>query len=425
MANKKITLEEKLEESMIKDVPYGLPENWVWTNLECIFQNVTSSTKKLKQKEYEYEYKDGYIEVIDQGESFIGGYTDKKELAYDGKLPVIIFGDHSKCIKFIDFNFVQGADGVKVLLPKKMNEKYLYYMMLNLKLPDKGYSRHYKFLREEPMPIAPLKEQQRIVDRIESLFEKLDKANELIEEARDDFEKRKQSITEKALMGEYVSGVKLTEVELGNILSFKNGMSKRSGKEGNETKVLRLADVSGDVISSENARSMLLTDKEMANYKVEDGELLIIRVNGTKKNVGKAIEYKGENICAYCDHLIRIDCSQVNKTYIKYLINSDSVRRQIDELIVSSAGQNTISQSSLNKIKAMWVENNKGQEKIVGIINTLINKEKIIEELTALEEQIELIKKSILAKAFRGQLGTNCPEEESALELLKEILSKE
>ena len=202
MAKKKMTLEEKLEEAIVKDVPYEVPENWIWTNLEVLFDNVTSSKKKLKQKEYENECKEGYIEVIDQGESFIGGYTDKKELAYYGELPVIIFGDHSKCIKFVDFNFVQGADGVKVLLPRGMNRKYLYYMMKNLKLPDKGYSRHYKFLIEEPMPIAPLSEQQRIVDKIESLFEKLDKAKELIEEARNDFEKRKLAILEKAFRGE-------------------------------------------------------------------------------------------------------------------------------------------------------------------------------------------------------------------------------
>mgnify|MGYP004601959471 FL=1 len=105
MAKKKMTLEEKLEEAIVKDAPYEVPENWIWTNLEIIFDNVTSSKKKLKQKEYENECKEGYIEVIDQGESFIGGYTDKKELAYYGELPVIIFGDHSKCIKFVDFNF--------------------------------------------------------------------------------------------------------------------------------------------------------------------------------------------------------------------------------------------------------------------------------------------------------------------------------
>lgn len=441
MAKKKMTLEEKLEDAIIKDKPYDVPEKWLWTKLQYVANWTSGGTPKSTHPEY-YDGDIPWLIIADMNDGEI--YSSNKTITEEGLINssakiieeesvlIAMYGSIGKLgITKIKCSCNQAIAFTKEIMPITYNKFIYYYLMF---YRDKIISRgkggtqqniSLTVLKDVEIVIPPLEEQQRIVAKIEGLFEKLDKAKELIEEARDDFEKRKQSIIEKALMGEYVSGVKLTEVELGNILSFKNGMSKRSGKEGNETKVLRLADVSSDTIYSENARSMLLTGKEIANYKVEYGDLLIIRVNGTKKNVGKAVEYIGEDICAYCDHLIRIDCSQINKNYIKYLINSDSVRRQIDELIVSSAGQNTISQSSLNKIKTMWVEDNKVQEEIVNVINTLIDKEKSIEELTALEEQIELIKKSILAKAFRGQLGTNSEDDESALELLKEILKKE
>ena len=419
MAKKKMTLEE----AIVKDFPYEVPKNWVWSKLGVI------TDIKTGRKDANHGTEDGKYPFYTCASEPIKSPT----YSFDGEYVILPGNGANVGMALYHKGKFEAYQRTYVLNSAMINTKYVLY---NLQFRWKDYNENKQYgsatnyiklgnITEYEIAIPPLKEQQRIVDKIESLFEKLDKAKELIEEARDDFEKRKQSIIEKVLMGEYVSGVKLTEVELGNILSFKNGMSKRSGKEGNETKVLRLADVSSDTIYSENARSMLLTGKEIANYKVEYGDLLIIRVNGTKKNVGKAVEYIGEDICAYCDHLIRIDCSQINKNYIKYLINSDSVRRQIDELIVSSAGQNTISQSSLNKIKTMWVEDNKVQEEIVNVINTLIDKEKSIEELTALEEQIELIKKSILAKAFRGQLGTNSEDDESALELLKEILKKE
>jgi len=440
MAKKKMTLEEKLEEAIVKDNPYEVPENWVWSKLSGIageFQYGYTAKASIDDTGVKYiritDLSNGMINFSSAPYCKINDNDYEKYKLIENDILIARMGSVGENGMVINDDQVGVFASYLIRIKPWIDSKYLMYILQSslywnqIYNNKKGTTRaniNANTLRELVIPIPPLKEQQRIVDKIESLFEKLDRATELIEEARDDFEKRKSAILERAIMGKYIPGVKLTKVELGNILSFKNGMSKRSGKEGKETKVLRLADVSNDDIYSESARSMLLTEKEITNYKVEDGDLLIIRVNGTKKNVGKAIEYVGKDVCTYCDHLIRIDCSETNRSYIKYLINSDNVRRQIDELIVSSAGQNTISQSSLNKIKTMWVEDNKIQEKIVGVINNFINREKSIDVLTKLEE-IELMKKSILAKAFRGQLGTNCEEDESALELLKEVLSKE
>lgn len=145
-----------------------IPKSWQWINFSNYFIDCTSSERKLPQKQY---LKEGHIPVIDQGEILVGGYTNDKLLKYEGQLPVIVWGDHTKCVKFIDYAFVQGADGVKVLFPRSFIEpKYAYYTLQTIKLPEKGYSRHFKFLKSSRFPIAPLNEQQRIVAKLDNLF---------------------------------------------------------------------------------------------------------------------------------------------------------------------------------------------------------------------------------------------------------------
>lgn len=446
MAKKKLTLEEKLEEAVVTDVPYEVPVNWVWSKIGSI-TNVRSS-KRILAKEYIDEgipfYRSKEIVELScnidvSSEIFISNeryqeICSKFGVPQSGDLLITSVGtigntwivdDRKFYYKDGNITQIEKNNILKTEYIQKYVESPYFDMWVKGIVSGSAYNAlTIEKLKNLYIPIPPLKEQQRIVDRIENLFEKLDTAKELIEEARGGFEKRKQSIIESALKGEFLSGVQLKEIELGSILNFKNGLSKRSGKEGIITKVLRLADIEDDMVYCGNSREMLLTEKEREKYKVENGDLVLIRVNGTKNNVGRAIQYFGDEICAYCDHLIRIDSEGYNKDYIKFLINSDQVRKQINELIVSSAGQNTISQSSLNVIKANVVEDLNTQVEIMNIINRFVDGEKRIEQLTQLEEQIELIKKSILAKAFRGELGTNCEEDGSALELLKEILSK-
>ena len=112
--SKKITLGEALVP--VEEQPYKVPKNWCWIHLPDSFDNVTDSKKKLATKEY---LEDGEYPIIDQGQDFIGGYTDDADMIYDGELPIVIFGDHTRCIKYIDFQFAQGADGVKVLKDRK------------------------------------------------------------------------------------------------------------------------------------------------------------------------------------------------------------------------------------------------------------------------------------------------------------------
>ncbi|MCY0857553.1 restriction endonuclease subunit S [Cupriavidus sp. D39] len=127
---------------------------------EDVFADESGGNIKTPQSEYRPF---GRFAVVDQGKSLIAGYVDDEARICGGGRAAIVFGDHTRCIKFVDFPFCMGADGVKVLRPKMDADlKYLYYFLRTLKLPDGGYDRHFKYLKRTEVVLPPLAEQHRI-----------------------------------------------------------------------------------------------------------------------------------------------------------------------------------------------------------------------------------------------------------------------
>ena len=163
---------------------------------------ISTTKQKLKQKEYSQF---GEYPIVDQGQEKIGGYSDDKDRILDCKLPVLVFGDHSKCVKLINFKFIPGADGTKVLEPKKgIEPKYISTLthVLVHKIKDKGYARHYQYIEKENLPLAPLPEQRAIVAKIEELFSDLDKGVADLKKAQDQLKVYRQAVLKKAFEGE-------------------------------------------------------------------------------------------------------------------------------------------------------------------------------------------------------------------------------
>lgn len=149
-----------------------------------VVKDLTSGNPKVASKDYLME---GRYPIIDQGSNFCSGYTDSKELLCNIELPCIIFGDHTRVLKYVDTPFALGADGVKVLKPiKGLSEKYLFYFLKNLDIPSAGYSRHFKFLKENNIKYPlQLSEQKRIVailDKADGIRQKREKAIKLVDD---------------------------------------------------------------------------------------------------------------------------------------------------------------------------------------------------------------------------------------------------
>ena len=115
---------------------------------------------KIKKSEY---LSSGPIPVIDQGQDFIAGYINDTERAYDGQLPIIIFGDHTCTLKYVDFPFAVGADGTQLIHPTEdFDIRYFYYALQNLPLEHFGYQRHFKYLKTSTIFCPPISAQRKI-----------------------------------------------------------------------------------------------------------------------------------------------------------------------------------------------------------------------------------------------------------------------
>ena len=146
----------------------NLPQGWEVTTLENICKIISTQKYQIKQSNIKEA---GKYPVISQSSNYIEGYSNEDDKLYKA-VPVIVFGDHTRVVKFVDFEFVVGADGVKIFYPL-LSQKYTYYLILYAasQIENKGYARHYSLLSKVPLFVSPLKEQRRIVNAIDELFD--------------------------------------------------------------------------------------------------------------------------------------------------------------------------------------------------------------------------------------------------------------
>ena len=146
----------------------------------------------------------GAFPVVDQGKVLVGGYVNDASRLCGGGRPAIVFGDHTRCIKHVDFPFCMGADGVKVLRPKiEADLRYLYYYLQTIKLPEAGYDRHFKYLKRIEVVVPPLLEQRRIA----AILDQADALRAKRREALAELDQLTQSIFIEMFGGDHLSPV--------------------------------------------------------------------------------------------------------------------------------------------------------------------------------------------------------------------------
>ena len=142
------------------------------------------STKKYQIKATEFKV-NGKYKVIDQGQDLIAGYSDSENNVFKN-LPVIVFGDHTTILKFIDFSFIVGADGTKLLKSRNNDDlKYLFYNLEYNNVKQEGYKRHYTMLSEAYLQIPTLPEQTKIANFLSSIDEKINHTKTQIEKMQE------------------------------------------------------------------------------------------------------------------------------------------------------------------------------------------------------------------------------------------------
>lgn len=455
MAKKKqieLTIEEKLRNALVlkEEQPYKIPSNWCWGILGEITSVIGGGTPSSKINEY---YDNGDIAWITPSD--LSNYNNmyiskgKKMITKLGlmKSSAKLLPKGTVCLSsrapigyvVIAKNELSTNQGFKSFLPSKVfKSEYLYWYLKSIKHILEAKASGTTFLElsakkagEVEIPLPPINEQQRIVERIESLFVKLDRAKELIENTLAQFEQNKMAILHKAFIGELTAKWrKENNIDLSSwqektidelCTSLKYGTSKKSKPEGSVV-VLRMGNLQNGEIDWSNL--MYTDDKDdIEKYLLKKGDVLFNRTNSPEL-VGKTSIYRGEYPAIYAGYLIKLDYGKdIIGEYLNYMMNSTKAKHYCYTVKTDGVSQSNINAKKIGAFE-IPVPTIEEQQEIVNILDNLLAKYNKIKNLEQQLEKIELLKKAILAKAFRGELDTNNPDEESAENLLKEILAE-
>jgi len=162
-----------LREILSSENGNSLPGHWRRVTVNNAVVKVKYTTKIQKQ----HYLKEGSYPVVDQSQEFISGYWNNGDALFRSESPVVIFGDHTRIVKYVDFNFVLGADGVKILQPRNgIDARFFYYALKSISVENLGYSRHYKALQNQQIPLPPPDEQRQIVATLDAKMAIADQA---------------------------------------------------------------------------------------------------------------------------------------------------------------------------------------------------------------------------------------------------------
>lgn len=372
-----------------------LPKGWKTNDVRNIIQNIPLTGKKIKQRDYQ---KTGSFPIIDQGKKLVGGYTNKKDCVIKVETPVVVFGDHTRIVKYIDFDFAPGADGVKVLKPSDLFlPKLFYYFLKTIHVPNKGYTRHYKYLKNSKMPIPPLAVQKRIIpvlDKAEEIRIKNDQILEIIN-------KFIHSIFQK-LFGDPVKNphnwslCTLSQVLIDVQYGTSSSLNQKKG-----VPCLRMNNITADGRIDVSDLKYLRNEKEKLKYLLHEGDILFNRTN-SKKLVGKTALFNLDGEFTFAGYLVRLvtDRKKCNPLFLSTLMNMPSVRDKIRKMAEGSVNQANISAKKIQKLE-IFIPPIELQRKFEDTLHEVSN---FLMQKQSIDKNYEALNLSLRRRAIRGEL---------------------
>lgn len=425
-----LTLEEKLERALVPvdEQPYEVPGNWCWT-----YQNVACQLgdgEKRNNEEYPY------LEV-----KYLRGYKEA-DLKYTGKYietntkVILVDGENSGEVFEISEAGYMGSTFKTLNISAGINEKYLLYfvdskrdLLRNSKTGSAIPHLNKKLFLGLEFPLPPLEEQQRIVERIENLFTKLDEVKENLQNTLDEMKVRRMSILQKAFRGELTIQWRLDnnvdidtweEKQLHEVCkSIFDGDHMPLPKSESGIHFLVISNVNTGYLSFENTRYVPKEyyDNISVTRKPEKGDILYTLVG----SYGIPIVVDSDTPFCFQRHMGLLKPNKIDTYFLWYQMQNQEFYNKVTE-IANGTAQLTVPIKGLRKLKICCPSENE-QKEIVCILNNLLRKENEMKQFVeSVLNNVSLLKKTILTKAFRGELGTNKTDEESSIGLLKNIL---
>ena len=444
-----LTREEKLQEALVPESewPYKVPGNWLWVYIGAISNLYTGNSINEKTKKEKYcDQSEGLLYIATKDISFdgtinyetnvrINDYEKFKIAPSNTPLLCIEGGSAGRKIGFVNQR-VCFVNKLCAFVSEKTNPKLIYYYLQSQCFLDQFNARKHGLiggvsvseLSAIPFTLTPLSEQHRIVDRIESLFAKLDEAKEKAQAVVDGFEDRKAAILHKAFTGELteqwrkkreISLSTWANKRLGETGRLERGRSKHRPRNdpalfGGAYPFIQTGDVAsaGQYVTS---HKQTLSEIGLEQSKLFPAGTLCITIAA---NIGDVAILTYD--CCFPDSVVGFTpYDGILSEYVYHMMTT--IQKDLEANAPATAQKN-INLKVLNDtlIKVPSLEE---QETILKLLNSIFEKEQQIKESAEqVIAQIDTMKKSILARAFRGELGTNDPSDESAEELLKKIL---
>jgi len=403
-----------------------IPVNWLNIEYKSAIEKISTNKIKIKQNEY---LSQGNFPIIDQGKNYIGGYTNDNEKIINYNSPIIVFGDHTKVVKLINFKFAPGADGVKIVKPLNFFiPKTFYYFTKYLakKIPDKGYSRHFQYMEKEKIPLPPINEQNRIVEKIEELFSELDKTTDDLKKTCEQLKIYRQAVLEVAfgsILEKNIFEIKtieeiIIEKQIGIVRSNKEQNSTSTGVpyiKMNNINTLGNVDINDVVYVKVN-------DEELDKYKLKKNDLLINTRNSFEL-VGKSGIVKNDNVDrVFNNNILRLRFkNSIIPKFVNYQMLSNEIRQQIHKEKKATTNVCALYQRDILPLK-LKIPKLTIQNDIVNYVEYKLSVcDSLIETVKQSLKKIEYLRQSILKKAFEGKLVPQNPEDEPAKILLERI----
>ena len=327
----------------------------------------------------------GEFPIISQGEDFINGYWNNNQDVCKLDRPVVVFGDHTQVVKYVDFDFVVGADGVKILKPKTFLEpKFLYYYIQGNRAPSQGYARHYRHIKQLIVRIPPQEDQRRIVAVLDEAFEGLDRARANAEANLRDASELFDNYLSLVFLADAQNWPTVTLPEIAqNLDRVRVPITKKDRTSGDVPYygASGVVDYVADFLFNED---LLLVS--------EDGANLLAR------SYPIAFSISGKAWVNNHAHVLRFEDS-FTQEYIQHYLNSISLAPY-----VRGMAQPKLNQASLNRIPIPFPSES-GRAKIVGRADLVsAETQHLAEAYQASLKDLDDLRQSILQRAFAGEL---------------------
>ncbi|WP_277219745.1 restriction endonuclease subunit S [Phascolarctobacterium succinatutens] len=440
-----LTIEERLQQALVpaEEQPYEVPENWVWVRLignvnSCLDgyrKPINSSERAKRVGKVPYYGATGQVGWIDD-------YLTNEHLVLLGEdgAPFLDLLKDKAYIIFGEAWVNNHAHILKSYFGEIGNVFLMHYLnMVDYKDYVKGTTRlklTQGSMQLMPFPLPPFSEQQRIVERIEELFAKLDEAKERLQEVADSFAVRKAAILHKAFTGELtkqwrlengVSDESWEDKLLGDVCTVNpkkiDAKNLDDNLEVSFVPMAAVSDVLGEIVNHEVKN---LQDVRTGFTNFSKGDVIFAKITPCMENGKSAIVGPLVNDIGYgSTEFYVLRCKEeLNNKYLYHMVRNTTFRAEAKAVMTGVVGQQRVPKTFLQEYQLLLPTLSE-QHEIVRLIDDLLARERAAQQ--AAEQalaSIDLMKKSILARAFRGELGTNKASEASALELLKQVLAE-